>query len=68
VRFKELEAVALTRDLPEHRLREGDLGAVVHVFGADGLGVEFVSASGRTEALVTLQMTDVRGVIRRGGR
>jgi hypothetical protein len=60
--FKELETVVLNRDLPEHRLRKGDLGAVVHVYAPDGLEVEFVSASGKTEALVTLRETDVRPV------
>ena len=36
------------------------LGAVVQVYEPGGLEVEFVSASGRTEALVTLEETDVR--------
>jgi hypothetical protein len=62
MRFKELETVVLDRDLPEHRLRRGDLGAIVHVYEPDGLEVEFVSASGKTEALVTLKSTDVRAV------
>ena len=62
MRFKELQAVVLNRDLPEQGLRRGDLGAVVAVYQPDGLEVEFVSASGRTEALVTLKDTDVRAV------
>lgn len=60
--FKELETVVLDRDLPEQGLRKGDLGAVVQVYEPDGLEVEFVSASGKTEALVTLKETDVRAV------
>ena len=60
--FRPLDTVVLERDLPEHRLVRGDLGAVVHVFEPDGLEVEFVSASGRTEALVTLNVRDVRQV------
>jgi len=60
--FKELQTVVLERDLPEQGLRRGDLGAVVQVYEPDGLEVEFVSASGRTEALVTLKKTDVRAV------
>lgn len=51
--FKELETVVLDRDLPEHGLRRGDLGAVVQVYRPDELEVEFVTASGRTLALVT---------------
>jgi hypothetical protein len=62
MKFKELDTVVLTRDLPELQLRKGDLGAVVRVYGTNGLEVEFVSASGRTEALITLKSTDVRAV------
>lgn len=60
--FKLLQTVVLDRDLPEQGLRKGDLGAVVQVYEPDGLEVEFVSASGKTEALVTLRDTDVRAV------
>lgn len=62
MRHKLLETVVLNRDLPEHKLQKGDLGAVVHVYEPNGLEVEFVSASGRTEALVTLTEDDVRSV------
>ncbi len=62
MRFKELDTIVLARDLPEHGLRRGDLGAIVHVSEPDGLEVEFVTASGRTEALVTLRAADVRHV------
>lgn len=60
--YKELDTVVLNRDLPEHGLRRGDLGAVVQVYSLDGLEVEFVTASGRTQALVTLDIGDVRQV------
>jgi len=60
--FKTLNTVVLTRDLPDHGLQKGDLGAVVHVYEPDGVEVEFVTASGRTEALVTLKIDDVRHV------
>ena len=62
MKFKELQTVVLSRDLPDQGLRKGDLGAVVQVYEPDGLEVEFVSASGRTEALVTLNERDVRAV------
>lgn len=62
MRYKELDTVVLNRDLPEHGLRLGDLGAIMQVYGAKALEVEFVTASGRTQALVTLDMTDVRPV------
>ena len=60
--FKLLDTVVLDRDLPEQGLRRGDLGAVVDVHAPDGLDVEFVLASGKTQALVTLRSTDVRSV------
>ena len=62
MRYKELETVVLNRDLPDHGLQKGDIGAVVQVYEPDGLEVEFVSASGTTEALVTLKETDVGAV------
>ncbi len=60
--FNLLDTVVLERDLPEHGLRGGDLGAVVDVHGPDGLEVEFVLASGKTQALVSLHDADVRAV------
>ena len=59
--FKLLDTVVLDRDLPDVGLRRGDLGAVVEVYD-DGLEVEFVAVSGRTQAVVTLRTTDVRAV------
>jgi hypothetical protein len=57
-----LDTIVLDRDLPEHGLRKGDLGSVVEVYEPDGLEVEFVTASGRSAALVTLNGRDVRPV------
>ena len=57
-----LDTVVLNRDLPEHGLCRGDLGAVVEVYSPDGLEVEFVRASGNTQAVVTLSEDDVRPV------
>ena len=56
------DTVVLTRDLSEHGLRAGDLDAVVEVYAPEGLEVEFVTASGRTKALVTLKTADVRPI------
>ena len=57
----ELDLVALTRDIPEHGLQSGDVGAVVHCY-EDGaaLEVEFVTAAGSTIAVLTLGSADVR--------
>lgn len=60
--FKTLECIVLDRDLPEHGLCKGDLGAVVEIYEPDGLEVEFVTASGDTRAVLTLNVRDVRNV------
>jgi hypothetical protein len=54
MKFQLLDTVVLDRDLPEHGLCRGDLGAVVEVYAPDGVEVEFVRASGQTQAVVTL--------------
>jgi len=60
--YKLLDTVVLDRDLPQHGLRAGDLGAVVEVYEPEGLEVEFVTAAGKTQALVSLNVNDVRPV------
>lgn len=62
MKFEKLETVVLARDLPQHGLKRGDLGAVVQVFEADRLEVEFVAVSGKAKALLTLCVGDVRKV------
>ena len=59
--IKELDAVVLTHDIEEHGLKRGDIGAVVHCY-ADGKAfeVEFVTAEGRTVAVLTLTPEDIR--------
>ena len=59
--IRELEAFVLTRDIPEHGLRRGDIGAVVHCY-KDGVAfeVEFVTGKGDTVAVITLESKDVR--------
>jgi hypothetical protein len=60
--YQALDTVVLVRDLPAHGLKAGDLGAVVELYPPDALEVEFVTASGRTTALVTLKSSDVRPI------
>ena len=62
MRYQALDTIVLNRDIPERGLRKGDLGAVVEVYEPDGFEVEFVTASGRTAALITLAARDVRPV------
>jgi hypothetical protein len=60
--FNLLDTVVLTRDIADAGLRRGDLGAIVEVYGPNAFEVEFVAASGRTQALVTLTADDMRHV------
>jgi hypothetical protein len=62
MKFALLDTVVLNRDLPEHGLRAGDLGAVVELYGNDGAEMEFVRASGQTKTLVTLKLIDLRAI------
>ena len=60
--YKLLDPVALTHDVPSAGLKRGDLGAIVELLEPDVMEVEFVAASGRTQALLTLQADDVRAL------
>lgn len=60
--FNVLDTVALTHDVPSVGLRKGDIGAVVEVLSPDTMEVEFVAASGRTQALLTLETSDIRHI------
>ena len=59
--IKELDTIVLTHDIGEHGLKKGDIGAVAHCY-ADGTAfeVEFVTAEGRTIAVLTLTSDDIR--------
>ena len=60
--FKTLDTIVMTVDLPSHGLKRGDIGAVVQVYPDDAVEVEFVTASGHTQALVTLGGHQVRPI------
>lgn len=61
--MNEHDTVVLTRSYPEHGLQAGDVGAIVHVYDAGkAFEVEFVTGSGSTLAVVTLEADDVRPV------
>ena len=60
-KIKELDAVALTVDVPEHGLQRGDVGTAVLVHGkGEAFEVEFVGYDGHTVALLTLEAGDLR--------
>jgi hypothetical protein len=60
--FKLLETVALTHDIADVGLTEGDLGTIVEMYSGDAFEIEFVAASGKTQALLTLYNKDVRSL------
>lgn len=60
--FKTLDTVVVAADLPSFGLKRGDIGAVVQVYSADAVEVEFVTASGHTQAVVTLGTHQLRPV------
>jgi hypothetical protein len=58
--IREQDAVALTRDVPAHGLKRGDVGTAVLVHGnGEAFEVEFVGYDGRTVALLTLERDQV---------
>lgn len=59
--IKELDVVVLNRNIREYGLKKGDVGAVVHVYDKNkAVEVEFVTARGKTLAVLTLSFEDVR--------
>jgi len=63
--IRELETVVLTHDIEAHGLKKGDVGTVVHCY-QDGLAfeIEFMTAEGKTIAVLTLTQEDIRPMIR----
>jgi hypothetical protein len=64
--IKEHDRVVLATTVPSEGLVEGDVGTVVHVY-RDGQAyeVEFTTLEGKTAAVVTLEVSQVRPVGKR---
>ncbi|KKQ65962.1 MAG: hypothetical protein US86_C0007G0007 [Candidatus Daviesbacteria bacterium GW2011_GWA2_38_24] len=63
--FKELETVVLTHDIKEYGLTKGDVGAIVFIHKeGKAFEVEFVTAEGKTVAVLTLVPSDIRSMTR----
>ena len=59
--IKELDTVVLTHDIDEYGLTVGDIGTVVHCYKDTSVfEVEFVTAEGRTIAVLTLATNEIR--------
>lgn len=64
--FKELDRIALTRDLPERGLKSGDIGVIVDANGPSGpFIIEFVAFGGETVAIVDLPADAIRALKKR---
>jgi cyclic pyranopterin phosphate synthase len=58
--FGDFELVALIADLPHFRLRAGDIGTVVDIYGDDAVMVEFRGSGGEVVALLTMDPAELR--------
>lgn len=63
--YREFDTIVVTKDFPELGLRRGDVGAVVQIYSPTALEVEFVTATGATRAVVTLDSDSIRPVGRK---
>ena len=57
-----LDTVVLLKSYLDHGLKAGDIGAIVELYEPDGVEVEFVTGSGKTQALLTLNREDIRPI------
>lgn len=63
--FEELDTVVLNRTVEKYGLKKGDVGTVVHVYKEhDALEVEFLTANGKTVAVLTLTSSDIRTIVK----
>ena len=61
--MNELDTAVLMHDIKDYGLKEGDMGAIVQIYDKGrAFEVEFVTAAGKTVALLTLTSTDIRPV------
>ena len=64
--INELDTVVLSHGIKEYGLKQGDIGAVVHVYQpGDAYEVEFVTGEGETVAVLTLTANDIRPMRKR---
>ncbi len=63
--IRELDSVALWRDLPEHGLKAGDIGTIVLLHANSGYEVEFMTLDGETVAVESLSSEEIRPIGRR---
>ncbi len=61
--FREHDRIILTDDLPDERLRAGDVGTIVHSYpDGEAFEVEFLALDGHTVAVATVEVSQLRPV------
>jgi hypothetical protein len=64
--IKEHDRVVLRKEVPEQRLKTGDVGTVIHVHKeGEAYEVEFVALDGEILAIATLDASQIRPVQRK---
>lgn len=59
--LQELDSVVLTVDLPDHRLRAGDLGTIVHIYpSGERYELEVFTVTGKTLDVITVTRDQIR--------
>lgn len=58
-KIKLLDTVALLEDLPERKLKRGEVGTVVEILAPDAYEVEFCDDEGRTYAQFALRTDQI---------
>ena len=63
MKITEHDCVVLTADLPDEKLKSGDVGTVVHIHKAGAAyEVEFMTLDGHTVAVATVMANQLRPV------
>ena len=62
-RIKLLDTVALVDDLPERKLKRGEVGTVVEILAPDVFEIEFCDDGGRTYAEFALHTEQLNRVV-----
>lgn len=63
--FEELDNIVLDRSIEKHGLKKGDVGTIVHIYvDRKEVEVEFITAKGKTVAVLTLDHSDIRSIER----
>ncbi len=65
-KIKLLDTVALIEDLPERKLKRGEVGTVVEILAPDAYEVEFCDDEGKTYAMFALRADQLMALHNQG--